>query len=101
MAGDEDHRRAHAAAEQLIVQVGAGHAGHADVEQHAAAPLEVGAFQECGRGRKGFDLEVGSAEEQAHGIAHRVVVVHHVDHPGRAHRGRVNAKEAPQAAFFS
>src|SRR3546814_4689289 len=40
VAGDEDHRRAHAAPAQLVVQVGARHPRHADVEQQAARSEE-------------------------------------------------------------
>ena len=49
MAGDEDHRGTHPAPAQLLVQFAAGHAGHADVEQQAAAALEVRLLEECAR----------------------------------------------------
>jgi len=75
VSGDEDHRQRQLAPAQLIEEFQSAHAGHAHVEQHAAAVLRSDGSKETRRIGVGAHTMAAAFEQPLQGIAHRLVVV--------------------------
>ncbi len=79
MAGDEGDGQGRAALDQLVLQLEAAHAVHADVGDQAGDLARVEAGEERLGGVEALDTIVLALEQPLQRIAHGLVVVDYVD----------------------
>src|SRR5581483_3049872 len=85
VSGHDDGREVDVAAMQLLEQIEAAHAGHADVHEQAAAAIAVVALEEVLRRREHLARDADRAQQFAERRAHGFFVVDHEHGRGRGH----------------